>query len=105
LINALSVIVLGLAEELRRVWTDFCGSRRSLSMSLAFTIIVLELVWFFVVLPSVRPAGVMREDIESTLVFLGAAAGILGAAGLLADRRRRRNGIDCPVGESDAEDG
>jgi hypothetical protein len=47
----------------------------------------------------------MKEVIESTLVFLGAAAGILGAASLLADRRRRRIGIDCPVGESDAEDG
>ena len=89
-IKAISVIVFGLSEELRRVWTDFRGCRRNLAMSLAFTIIVLELVWFFVVLPNVRPAGVMKEVIESTLVFLGAAAGILSAAGLLADRRRRR---------------
>jgi len=55
--------------------------------------------------PNVQPAGLVKEVLDSTHVVLGTTAGILGAVGLLADRRRRRNGIDAPVGESAAEAG
>lgn len=104
-IDALIVIVKSLARELRGVWADVRAGRRSLATSLAFTIILVEMASFFVVLPLVRPAGAAKEVVESSLVGLGLAAGILGAIGLVADRRRRRRaGADAAGGDAAAEE-
>lgn len=106
LLGVVLVLVISLADDLRGAWAAVRSSRRSLATALAFTFIIAQMAYFFVVFPFDRSAGVVEESIETPLIVLFFAVGILGAIGLVADRRRRRRAqADTEGGDDPGEKG
>lgn len=94
LLGVVGAFLLVLASTVREGWKDYREGRRSLAMALAITCIIAGMPVVFVASALERggPAELVTvlQVVGIVLVFAG---GVLGAVGLVLDRRLRRAAV------------
>ena len=103
LVIVLIALPLGMARECHDVWADWRAGCRSLPMALAFTSIAIQLPLVLVGMPMLEKFA--HADVAATVqaifvpVFLVTA--MLGVAGLILDRRIKRQDSQTIEGTKD----
>ena len=89
LVVALIAVALRMARECHAVWCGWRAGRRSLPMALAFTSVAIQMPILLVGVPLLqrhRPQW-LAGPVESFFATLFIVTALLGAAGLILDRR------------------